>query len=119
MPTIADRVKETTTTTGTGNITLSGAAPSGFVRPTTVFATNERFCYALIDATGIWEVGCGYLSAANTFVRETITMNSSQGQTAITLTAGTHTFFCSDTAAGVKRSNLGRQLALSRGWAGP
>lgn len=68
--TTADRVKETSTTTGTGDFTLAGAV-SQFVTFTSQYATKARFPYAIVGQTGTeWETGIGYLSGASTLVRE-------------------------------------------------
>lgn len=111
---VADRVKETTSTTGTGNITLAGAVAQ-FQTFNAAFGTNFRFPYAIIDADGVdWEVGQGYLSASTTLVREVVTASSNAGA-AINLSAGTHSIFCSDTASNVNPSNGGRIAACSAG----
>lgn len=86
-----DRVKDTTTTTGTGNLTLSGTAPTGFVNFNTAFGTGSgnTFQY-VIDSSGgsEWEVGIGYLSASTTLVRSTILASSNSGS-AVSFSAGT------------------------------
>lgn len=110
----ADRVKETTTTTGTGNITTAGAVAQ-FQTFNSAFGTNVRFPYALIDADATdWEVGIGYLSASTTLVRETVTASTNSGA-AINLSAGTHSIFCTDSAAIVNSSNSGRTAAGNAG----
>ncbi len=92
---LANRVRETTTTTGTGNITTAGAE-TGFRTFNTAFGTVRRFYYFVEDANGTaWESGIGYLSASTTLVREKVLDNSSGGTTAITLTSGTHNIYCS------------------------
>lgn len=91
----ANRVKETTTTTGTGNLTLAGAA-TNFETFNSAFGLNRRFGYFIVDATNnVWEAGIGYLSAATTLVRETVLDNSSNTTTALTLAAGTKDVICS------------------------
>ena len=88
-----DRVKDTTTTTGTGNITLSGTAPTGFVDFNTAFGTSgQRFAYCIDAGTSEWEVGIGYLSASTTLVREEVTASSNSGS-AVDFSAGTKTVF--------------------------
>ncbi len=88
---LANRVKETTTTTGIGNLTLAGAA-TNFQSFNTAFGTTRKFCYWIIDNTNnVWETGIGYLSASTTLVRETVLDNSSGTTSALTLAAGTKT----------------------------
>ncbi len=67
---LANWVKETVTNGGTGALTLGGA-PSGFVPFSSVFPLNRRFYYTIEDGADR-EVGIGYLSAADTLVREKI-----------------------------------------------
>lgn len=102
MPTFADRVKETSTTTGTGNLTLAGAA-TGFQTFNTAFgngATGLSFYYCIeaVDGSGNpsgnWEVGLGHLSASTTLVRDQILSNSAGTTAAINLSAGTVNVFC-------------------------
>lgn len=118
MPTSADRVKETTTTTGTGNITLAGAVAQ-FQSFNTAFGLNYRFTYCIVDADVTdWEVGEGYLSGSTTLVRDVIRASSNSGA-AISLSAGTHNIFGDDGADNVRRANIGRQQAIASGWAMP
>jgi hypothetical protein len=88
----ADRIKETTTTTGTGAITLGGAM-LGFRAFSSVCSVGDTAYYALqgVDANGnptaVWEVGIGTYSAASTLTRTTV-LASSNANAAVTL-AGT------------------------------
>ena len=89
---LADRVKETATTTGTGNVTLAGAVAQ-FETFTANFATGERLYYAIVGQTGTeWEVGVGYLSGAATLVRELV-LQSSNADALVNLSAGTKDVF--------------------------
>lgn len=101
----ADRVKETTTTTGTGTLNLAGAV-AGFRTFVAGIATGNTCYYALIDANGTdWEVGLGTVTDAtpDTLSRTTILASSNAGA-AITLSAGTHTVFCTHPAAEIPKS---------------
>jgi len=87
---VADRVQETTATTGTGTITLAGAV-SGFRSFATIGNGNTTY-YCVTSGTA-WEVGIGtYTSAGTTLARTTILASSAAGA-AITL-AGTSNVFC-------------------------
>jgi len=91
----ADRVKDTTTTTGTGDLTLSGTAPTGFVSFNTAFGTAMYFHYTISSSGGAeWEVGTGYLSAATTLVRDSVQASSNAGAL-VSLSSGTKDVFCS------------------------
>ena len=83
---LANRVKETTSTTGTGSFTTTGAA-SNFQTFNTAFGTNKRFVYwAINDTDNEWETGIGYLSASTTLVRETVQDNHSDAASAVNFT---------------------------------
>ena len=57
-----NRVKETSSTTGTGNITTAGAV-TGFVTFNTSFGLNRPFHYFILHDTGnTWETGIGLFS---------------------------------------------------------
>ena len=91
---LADRVKETTTTTGTGAVTLAGAA-SGFQAFSAGVGNSNTTYYTIQDANGTaWEVGLGTLNADSTTLTRTTVYESSNSDAAITLTSGTHTVFC-------------------------
>ena len=80
MPLIVkDRVKETTTTTGTGTITLGGAV-SGFQSFAAIGDGNTTY-YTIQDGTaGTWEVGIGtYTSSGTTLSRDTVLASSNSG----------------------------------------
>lgn len=85
MSVAADRVQETTVTTGTGNITLAGAA-TGYQSFNTAFSTGVPFDYCIVavdgsgNPTGQWEVGTGHLSGSTTLVRDVV-WSSSTGAT--------------------------------------
>lgn len=112
MPMVKDRVRETSTSTGTGNVTLAGAVAQ-FQTFNTAFGTNVFFYYAIIDGDGVdWEVGRGYLSAATTLVRELV-HDSSTGS-AINLSANTHQVFSSAISEEFD-DVIGRTQMMSRG----
>jgi hypothetical protein len=88
---LRDRVKETSTTTGTGTYTLSGAV-SGFETFGSVGNGNTTY-YACTDGTD-FEVGIGtYASSGTTLARTTI-LQSSNSDAAVNWTSGTRTLFC-------------------------
>ena len=91
---IADRVKETTTSTGTGTINLAGAS-TGFQTFVAGIGDGNTCYYAIEDANGsAWEVGIGTVTDASpdTLARTTV-LKSTNSNNAITLTSGTHTVF--------------------------
>jgi hypothetical protein len=87
---LKDRVKETSTTTGTGTFTLLGAA-AGFQSFSVIGDGNTT--YYTIDGGTEWEVGIGtYTSSGTTLSRDTI-LESSNGGTAVNFSAGTKNVF--------------------------
>jgi hypothetical protein len=88
---IKDRVQETTTTTGTGTLTLAGAV-SGFQSFSAIGDGNTTF-YSIVGGTQ-WELGIGtYTSSGTTLSRDTILESSNSGS-AVDLSAGTKSVFC-------------------------
>lgn len=73
---LANGVKETTATTGTGMVTLS--QQSGFVRFSDVFSVGRPVHYAIQDGNN-WEWGIGEVGASNTLLRSTILATLSSG----------------------------------------
>ena len=76
---LKDRVKETSTTAGTGTLTLAGAS-AGFQSFSAIGNGNTTY-YAIADSTaGTWEVGIGtYTSSGTTLSRDTVLSSSNSG----------------------------------------
>ena len=89
----ADRVRDTSTSTSTGNFTVSGTAPTGFRTLSAVLSVGDTFYYA-IQSQGLneWEVGLGTYSSANVFARTTV-LSSSNAGSAVSFSAGTKDVF--------------------------
>ena len=93
----ADRILETSTTTGTGDFTLAGAV-SGYRTFNTGVGVGPAFAYCIlaIDGSGVptgeWEAGEGWLSGTTTLVRN----NPQTGSAAVPISF----------SAGTKRVNL-------------
>ena len=90
---VADRVKETTTTTGQGTVTLSGAS-AGFQSFAAVGNGNTTY-YCIAAQTGTeWEVGIGtYTASGTTLSRDSVFSSSAGGTTKTTFSAGTKDVF--------------------------
>jgi len=87
---VKDRVKETTTSTGTGTITLAGAV-SGFQSFTVVGDGNTTY-YAIVGSTE-WEVGVGTYTASGTTLSRDSILESSNSGSAVNFSAGTKDVF--------------------------
>lgn len=91
---LANRVQETTTSTGTGNITLAGAV-TNYRTFNAAFGTGRRLHYYIVDDTNnTWEYGIGTLTDSTTLARQTV-IESSNANAAVNLGAGTKDVFCS------------------------
>lgn len=90
---LKDRVKETTTTTGTGAISLGGAV-TNFQAFSAVLSNADTTYYAIVDTTNSdFEVGLGtYASSGNTLTRTTVLESSNSGS-AVNFNSGTKSVF--------------------------
>ena len=92
---INDRVKETSTSTGTGTFDLDGAV-TGFDTFVAGIADGNTTYYAIFhQGTAEWEVGLGTVTDAtpDTLARTSV-ITSSNSDSAVTFTAGTKDVFC-------------------------
>jgi hypothetical protein len=91
---VNDRVKETSTTNGTGTFDLGGAV-SGFESFVTAIGNGNTTYYSIVNENGEFEVGLGTVTdaATDTLSRDTI-ISSSNSDAAVNFTAGTKNVFC-------------------------
>jgi hypothetical protein len=76
---LADRVQETSATTGTGTITLGGAV-LGYQSFAAVGNGNRTYYTIVEQATANWEVGIGtYTASGTTLSRDTVIASSNSG----------------------------------------
>lgn len=87
----ADRVQETTSTTGTGSLALGGAL-TGFQTFNAMMANNDTCYYSLNDGLGGWEIGLGTYQDTDTLARTTV-LKSSNSDALVNFAAGTKTVF--------------------------
>ena len=91
---IKDRIKEGTTTTGTGAITPAGASAT-FDTFSSVMSDGDTTYYAIVhtaSGTDEWEVGIGTWNTGNTITRTTV-ISSSNSNSAVNFSAGTKDIF--------------------------
>lgn len=98
MPKIADRVKETSTSTGTGTINLGGAA-TGYRAFSSAFVTTDVVYYCIEDGTN-WEVGYGTLTTGTPWTLSRNLLASSTGSL-ISFAAGSKNVFCTAPASAI------------------
>jgi hypothetical protein len=92
---INDRVKETSTTTGTGTLDLAGAV-TGFVTFVSGIGNSNTTYYAIFEqGTNNFEIGIGTVTDAtpDTLARTTV-INNSLGNTSKINFSGTLDVFC-------------------------
>jgi hypothetical protein len=89
---IKDRVKETTTTTGTGTVTLLGAV-SGFEAFSSIGNTNTTYYAIVHQSANEWEVGIGTYTLSGTTLARTTVLSSTNSDAAVDFAAGTKDVF--------------------------
>lgn len=111
MAAVADRVRETTTTTGTGTISLGGAV-TGFQAFSAAFTTGAVVYYCITDGTA-WEVGYGALTSGApwTLARSTVLASSNAGSL-VNWSAGSKDVFCTQPAASIVTSDINESDAI-------
>ena len=91
---INDRVKETTTTTGTGTVSLAGAV-TGFETFAAGVGNSNTTYYAIVHQTANeFEVGLGTLDGDSSDLTRTTVISSSNSDSAVDFAAGTKDVFC-------------------------
>ena len=91
---INDRVKETTTTTGTGTISLGGAVTGFETFGTGIGNSNTTYYAVTLPGTAEFEVGLGTLNSDSSTIARTTIISSSNSDSAVDFSAGTKTIFC-------------------------
>ena len=108
---LKDRVKETTSTAGTGTVTLDGAV-AGFQSFSAVGNGNSTY-YAIVDSgSGDWEVGIGTYTSSGTTLSRTTVLSSSNAGSLVTFGAGNKDVFVTyPSERGVWMDSAGTALA--------
>jgi hypothetical protein len=89
---LADRVRQTTNTVGTGTLTLVGTV-TGF-QSFAVIGNGNTTYYTIVDAnTGDWEVGLGTYTSSGTTLSRTTVLASSNSNNLVVFGAGTKDVF--------------------------
>ena len=91
---VKDRVKETSSTTGTGSLTLTGAV-TGYQSFNAALSNGDTTYYVIENPnTSEWETGLGTFTSPSTLARTTV-LSSSTGS-AVSFTAGAKNVFILD-----------------------
>lgn len=89
---LADRVKDTTTTTGTGSVTLSGSPPAGFQSFGAAIG-NGNTTYYTISGGSEWEVGIGTYNSTGVVLNRDTVLSSSNSGSLVNFSAGSKDVF--------------------------
>ena len=92
---VNDRVKQTSTTTGTGTFSLTGTEVGFETFVIGIGNANSTFYAIALDGTAEFEVGIGTVTdaAADTLSRDTV-ISSSNSDNKVDFSAGTKTVLC-------------------------
>lgn len=120
MPVFRDRVKDTTTSTGTTNFTLSGTAPIAFQTFANAFEIGDIFLVCIVNNTsGEWVTGPAYLTSSTALVLDAAFDGSSGRDTTVNFGAGTKDVFCTAASHFLEDIDTGASVARIRGLAMP
>ena len=118
---INDRVKENSTTTGTGTFTLSGAVTGVETFSSAIGNANTTYYTIHTQNAAQFEVGIGTVGAG-TLARDTV-ISSSNSDAAVDFTAGTKDVFCTmpaskvayvdDTGSTINAAGTGLAVAMA------
>ena len=89
---LANRVKETTTTAGTGTVTLLGAS-TGFQSFSAIGNANTTYYTIAGQSNSEWEVGIGTYTSSGTTLARTTVISSSNAGALVNFSAGTKDVF--------------------------
>lgn len=107
---LADRVKETTTTTGTGTVTLLGASV-GYQSFSAVGNGNSTYYTIAGVGTSEWEVGIGTYTSSGTTLSRTTVLASSNSGSLVNFSSGTKDVFVDYPAGKASTSPVARSYS--------
>ena len=111
---INDRVKETTTTTGTGAVSLGGAT-TGFETFAAGIGNSNTTYYVIAHQTANeWEVGLGTLDGDSSDLARTTVISSSNSDSAVDFAAGTKDVFCTVPASKLLVEDANNDITIGR-----
>ncbi len=111
---INDRVKETTTTTGTGAVSLGGAV-TGFETFAAGVGNSNTTYYAIVHQTANeFEVGLGTLDGDSSDLTRTTVISSSNSDSAVDFAAGTKDVFCTIPASKLIFEDANNDVTIGR-----
>lgn len=109
---LKDRVKETTTTTGTSSAYALAGAVTGFQSFTSVLSNADTTYYCCTDGTS-FEIGLGTFTSSGTTLARTTILESSNSNNAVDWASGTRDIFITQPAEKAVFLNASDNLELS------
>ena len=107
---VKDRVQETSTTTGTGTLTLAGAV-AGFQSFSVIGDANTTYYAIVMDSS--FEIGIGTYTSSGTTLSRTTVLESSNAGSLVNFSAGTKSVFVTYPAErGIYADASGNAIAL-------
>ena len=115
MPRFSDMTRETSSTTGTANFVLTGAASGGFQTFVSGFGSLPigNVAYGAKDTAGNWEIGRGTFNGSTGLTRDVIRSSSAGGTTKASFGAGLQVY-CTPSAEHINNANIGLIYAAAR-----
>ena len=108
-----DRVKDQTTTTGTGSVTIDGVTPTGYRTITSAHTTGATVRYLIISSdSSQWEVGEGIWTSSGTSLSRVTVFASSNSGSLVSFSGGTKTVVTLPTAQDI---DIGSGVFLDKG----
>jgi hypothetical protein len=104
MPLLGDRVQESTSTIGTGTLTLSGAV-TGYRTFNASFTNGDVVYYTIDDGAGNWEVGYGTVGTGT--LTRTVVLESSNANALVSFASGVKRVFNTATAVSILNASTG------------
>lgn len=108
-----DRIKETSTTTGTGDLILAGAV-SQFQTFASRYSNGDNFYYCIADQVGTsWETGVGTFNSGANSISRTAVLESTNSNSAVNFTSASLFIFTVYAASAYVSSNIASGSAVS------
>ena len=104
MPLLGDRIQESTSTIGTGTLTLSGAV-TGYRTFNASFTNGDVVYYTIDDGAGNWEVGYGTVGTGT--LTRTVVLESSNANALVSFASGVKRVFNTATAVSILNASTG------------
>lgn len=112
----APNIADTSTTTGTGDITVSGTPPAGFQTFSAVMSVGDTAsCFTTHETLPEWEGGVYTYSASNKLERTTIVSSSNNGSK-VSFSAGTKRVFINQSTARIKTATADFPVVSGDNW---